>query len=131
MSLEKARAALQTANYIDGAWIKPEKTFDVVSGATGAVFAQCPLATAEMAADAAKAASAAFKTWGKTPAAERAGWLMCVSRGRRELAGCLFSHFARATLSPRYSARSAPPPSPFSRSKLADELEKRKEEVAR
>ncbi len=136
MSLDKARAALQTANYIDGAWVKPEKTFDVVSGATGAVFAQCPLATPDMAAAAAAAAAAAFKTWGKTPAAERAGWLKCVGQREKRREESKFGvepesppqnfHF----LSHRCSARPRPSYPLPTCSKLADELEKRKEDVA-
>jgi acyl-CoA reductase-like NAD-dependent aldehyde dehydrogenase len=90
MSEARARAALKDSVYINGTWVKPEGTFSVVSGITGEAFAQCPLATVKDVDAACTGAAAAFKTWRKTPAAERADWLR----------------------------------------KLADELEKRKDDVA-
>jgi len=71
----KARASLKDSLYIGGAWVKPAGAFDVVSGATGAVFATCPQATVEHVGQAAAAAAAAWPAWSKTPPAERAAWL--------------------------------------------------------
>lgn len=78
MSLEKAKAALKDSVFVNGAWVKPEATFDVIAATNGQTFAACPQATPAHADEAAKAAAAAFKTWGKTTGAERAGWLRFV-----------------------------------------------------
>lgn len=108
MSAEKARAALKDSVYINGAWVKPAGTFDVVSGATGELIAACPLAVEEHADAAAKAAAAAFKTWSKVPAAERAVWLKCVRaprarmrRARARAAACMRRARAPLTRVPR------------------------------
>jgi acyl-CoA reductase-like NAD-dependent aldehyde dehydrogenase len=75
MSADKARANLRTALFINGNWVAAPKTFNVNEGATGTLLATCPLASPEQVDEAVKAAHTAFKTWSKTPAAERAAWL--------------------------------------------------------
>ena len=74
-SLDRARAHFRDSLYVNGAWLKPAATFEVVSGATGAALADAPLATPEHAEAAAAGAAAAFRSWSRTPPAERAGWL--------------------------------------------------------
>jgi betaine-aldehyde dehydrogenase len=74
-SYARASANFRDALYINGSWVKPAGTFEVVSGATGAVLASSPQATAEHVEAAAAGAAAAFKTWSRVAPAERAGWL--------------------------------------------------------
>ncbi len=75
MSSASARANLKTHIYLNGAWKATEATFPVLESATGNLLADCPKATPADVDAAVTAAAAAFKTWGKTPAAERAAWL--------------------------------------------------------
>jgi len=80
MSAERALANIKDSVFINGNWVKPVKTFDVLSGTSGKVFATCPNATVDDVDAAVKAAATAFKTWSKTPATERSDWLKYVYR---------------------------------------------------
>ncbi len=75
MSVERALANIKDSIFVNGTWIKPAKTFDVYSGATGKIFSTCPNASVDDVDTAVKAASTAFKSWSKTSATERSDWL--------------------------------------------------------
>lgn len=63
--------------YIGGQWVAPigHGTSDVTNPATGEISARVPLGTVEDVDAAVAAARDAFKTWSRTSAAERAGFL--------------------------------------------------------
>ncbi len=62
-------------NYIGGRRAETEKYLDNVEPATGEVYAYVPDSGLDEARSAVDAAVAAFETWSKTPAHERAQWL--------------------------------------------------------
>ena len=68
-------------NYIGGKWIPPIKGeyFDVITPISGKVFTKAARSSAEDIELALDAAHAAFPTWGKTPAAERANVLLRIA----------------------------------------------------
>ncbi len=68
---------MEILNYINGDWVKPNvrEYFDVVNPATGQVIAQTPLCGPEEVDAAARAASAAFPMWRRTPVQERVQYL--------------------------------------------------------
>lgn len=69
--------------YIDGAWIAAADsgTLAVVNPATEQLIARVAAGSAEDAAAAVSAASAAFPKWSATPAAQRADWLQRIADG--------------------------------------------------
>jgi len=64
-------------NYINGEWIEPKvkEYFDVINPATGEVIAKTPLCGGSEVDAAAKAASAAFPDWRRTPVQDRIQYL--------------------------------------------------------
>ena len=64
-------------NYINGEWIEPKvkEYFDVINPATGEVIAKTPLCGTSEVDAAAKAASAAFPDWRRTPVQDRIQYL--------------------------------------------------------
>ena len=66
---------LFTQLFIDNEWCKASKTFEVHNPANGMLIAAVADATAEDAEKAIDAAAAAFTSWSKAPAKERAGIL--------------------------------------------------------
>ncbi len=64
-------------NYINGEWIEPKvkEYFDVINPATGEVIAKTPLCGSSDVDAAAKAASAAFPDWRRTPVQDRIQYL--------------------------------------------------------
>jgi malonate-semialdehyde dehydrogenase (acetylating)/methylmalonate-semialdehyde dehydrogenase len=68
---------MEILNYINGEWIKPQATeyANVINPATGEVIAKTPLCGKAEVEAAAKAASAAFPAWRRTPTQERIQYL--------------------------------------------------------
>ena len=64
-------------NYINGEWVKSHtnETLDVINPATGQVIAKTPLGSKSDVDAAARAASAAFPSWRRTPVQERVQYL--------------------------------------------------------
>lgn len=78
MSTELAAAAhagLKKQIFFDGKWEDTPAHFEVLNPTTGEVLGVAGSATSEQADRAIKAASAAFKTWGKLSDAEHARWV--------------------------------------------------------
>jgi len=69
--------------YIDGHWVAPVGTpfIEVMNPATEAVIGRIPAATSVEAGQAVIAARTAVEAWGRTPAAERAGYLRRIHAG--------------------------------------------------
>jgi len=64
-------------NYINGEWLEPnvKEYFDVINPATGELIAKTPLCGFDAVDSAAKAASAAFPDWRRTPVQDRIQYL--------------------------------------------------------
>ena len=77
---------MEILNYINGEWIKPAVTeyFDVINPATGVVIARTPLCGKDVVDAAAKAASAAFPAWRRTPVNDRVQYLFKLRNLLRE-----------------------------------------------
>jgi len=77
---------MEILNYINGEWIKPAVTeyFDVINPATGVVIARTPLCGKDVVDAAAKAASAAFPAWRRTPVNDRVQYLFNLRNLLRE-----------------------------------------------
>ncbi len=67
----------QTLNYIDAAWSEPavDEYLDVINPATGELLTRTPLSDAAAVDAAARAASAAFPEWRRTPVQDRIQYL--------------------------------------------------------
>src|SRR5215208_5347695 len=68
---------MEILNYINGEWTRPDTLdyFDVINPATGQVVAKTPLSGKDVVDAAAKAASAAFPAWRRTPVQDRVQYL--------------------------------------------------------
>ncbi|HET9908689.1 MAG TPA: CoA-acylating methylmalonate-semialdehyde dehydrogenase [Anaerolineales bacterium] len=68
---------MEILNYINGEWVKPDvqEYLDVINPATAQVIARTPLSSASDVDTAAKAASAAFPAWRRTPVNDRVQYL--------------------------------------------------------
>lgn len=75
MQSDGLQTLLKNGSYINGKWHSAEQTFDVTNPATGELVAQVANASEDEAHTAIEAADAAFKSWSKTTAAERAALL--------------------------------------------------------
>src|SRR5579859_5409006 len=68
-------------HYIDGAWTKPGKTFDVINPATGKTIARTTNGTSDDIDLAVRAARRAFKSWSALSPHARARHLYAIARG--------------------------------------------------
>ena len=75
MSHDLGLKNLSKSVYVNGNFVTPTATFDVISGATGAFLSTCPLAGANEAETACIGAATAFKSWSKLSGSVRATWL--------------------------------------------------------
>src|SRR5699024_8919179 len=71
-------------NHINGQWVKPEETRDVINPANGEVVVKVPLSTKEDVDQAVQAAKQAQKKWALEPAPQRAEILYEVGRIMKE-----------------------------------------------
>ncbi len=74
------QAAVSERLYINGKWVNADKTFEVRNPATGEILAEVADAGATEARLAIEAAQAAFKSWSKTRAEDRAELLSTAAR---------------------------------------------------
>jgi len=75
MSQELGLANFGKSVFINGNFVTPSATFDVISGTTGSFLATCPLAGPAEAEAACVGAAEAFKSWSRLSGSARAGWL--------------------------------------------------------
>lgn len=98
-------SAVDCALTINGQQVSTAETLDVINPATGEVFAQAPKATPEHLDDAVRAAQAAFKTWKRTPFADRQALLIKAGELIEQYADELAALFTREQGRPLVTAR--------------------------
>lgn len=92
--------------FVGGRWLAAhgEETLDITDASTGATFARVRSAGRDDAADAVRAACAAFESWALTPLAERCQWLTRIADGLAARSDELTSIVAREVGMPRRMA---------------------------